>query len=225
MATQVFGTAAAELVQTAEEAEPGLCTPMDYSRLTTLQYQLRKDLHNTTGHLDPGQLGQQVGPAQLVADALVLTSQELGLRCLHKSGIRQAIRQAMAENNSSESDAVAAVRAVGDHAVAAAAKWEEAASAKAMKAALDRSLRRDTGDGGRYRDLRRQEPREAPRQSNEVVIKARRLQRELGGREQVCYTYIETGAPCRTGCSRLPCNGKAGPQFEEVQKRVLGKGG
>lgn len=87
---------------------------------------------------------------------------------------------------------MAAVRAVGNYALADVARWEETTSAKAMKAALDRKLRQDTAEGGRYKDLRRQEPRDRPRPCNEVMIMARRLQRELGGRDQVvCYKRLE----------------------------------
>ena len=219
-----FLTAASELHQTAQEAAAGLCCKRDYGAIQPILGQLRRDLHNTIGHLEDRSLAGQLGPAQKMADALIQCAELFGLQsCLHQAGLRRAIRSGPSYVIPGEWPAAAAVRAVGEHVRDAAGRWQELAANKAMKAALDSKLRQGHIDGGRDRDLRRQGAGDArpSRATREVQTRAREIQDKMGVRDPVCYAYIETGKQCAPeSCRRVPCSGKHARIFAEAEKAL-----
>ena len=198
---------------------------------------LRK-LQDTTEAMSEEMLASQMGPAQLLIEAIRELSKELGMESIViASELPEVLSKLLIRRRGAaeqECFALAALGAVRDETLLAVRRWEQEVHSKASSAEIDHTFRQ-TSAPSRLResspkrqrlgqgDLRSREGRSGATPDNRTVAKL--IERKLEPGSSVCFQYVGTGKQCSKSCNRLPCNGNAGPDFYRADREYNRRSG
>lgn len=214
---------ASALVKALEDAPMALRGVHDPNMVAMVMAKAMRCVEDRTADAPEDVLATQTAPAHHMLDALCEVASKLGMDCLTHSRLQLVVAEVQRHRHElTECLAIEAIRAVKDAVLKAILRWEEEAYNKAMSYNMDNKFKAYTapGAGGPASPKRR---RLTPQgEAADITPAGRIAARELGEKlepgSSVCYRWASINKRCVKGCTRLPCNGRAGPDFYRLAR-------